>query len=219
MRPELMELVYPFIAQTLDLAQRLRQSPNGLDLPTEQTALVNLLGNEAELQRLSAVEQITVSPRKTERFLGVRYALVSWVDELFIVDSPWSQLWNERKLEGMIYRTNDRAWRFWEQAQLAMTQEATDALEVFYLCVMLGFRGEYREQPDLLNQWVVEARRRLVPPNGVQWSQPVGREPPSGAEPLRGANRLALMIVLACVLLLVVIPLATFWLVSRITQT
>jgi type VI secretion system protein ImpK len=119
----------------------------------------------------------------------------------------------------MIYRTNDRAWRFWEQARLAMAQEATDALEVFYLCVMLGFRGEYREQPDLLNQWVVEARRRLVPANGVQWTQPVSREPPSGAEPLRGASRLAQMLVFACALLLVVIPLVTFWLVSRITQT
>lgn len=217
MRPELMQQVYPFFVKALELAQQLRQSPNQLNLQTEQTALVNLLGSEFELQRLAPASNSVGSQAK--QFLGVRYALVCWVDELFIVDSPWSQLWNERKLEATIYRTNDRAWRFWDQAQMAMTQESNDALEVFYLCVMLGFRGEYREHSDLLNVWLTTARRRLIPANGVQWQQPIGQEPPSGALALRGANRFTMMVVLACGLLLLSIPLVTFWLINRLTQS
>ena len=73
------------------------------------------------------------------RFLGVRYGLTCWLDELFILYSPWERLWNERKLEASLYGTNDRAWRFWEQARLAESRAGSSALEVFYLCVILGF--------------------------------------------------------------------------------
>ena len=43
-----------------------------------------------------------------------------WLDELFILYSSWESAWNERKLEGSLYGSNDRAWRFWEQARIAL---------------------------------------------------------------------------------------------------
>src|SRR5947209_13972033 len=81
-------------------------------------------------------------------FLGVRYALACWLDELLILNSPWSAAWNERKLEAALYGTNDRAWKFWEQAELAAARPTTDALEGFFLCVVLGFRGELGLEPE-----------------------------------------------------------------------
>src|SRR5205807_5159764 len=80
-----------------------------------------------------------------DRFLGVRYALACWLDEFFILNTPWEKKWNERKLEVELYGTNDRAWKFWRQAELALALPQDDAVEAFFLCVMLGFRGQYRD--------------------------------------------------------------------------
>src|SRR5262249_56273100 len=54
-----------------------------------------------------------------QRFLGIRYALVCWLDELFIVGTRWSARWNERKLEVALYGTHDRGWRVLGQARPA----------------------------------------------------------------------------------------------------
>ena len=47
--------------------------------------------------------------------LDIRYAMVCWIDELFILNSVWGTQWNEQKLEVDLFGTNDRAWKFWEK--------------------------------------------------------------------------------------------------------
>src|SRR5262249_20850569 len=63
-------------------------------------------------------------------YLGIRYPLVCWLDELFIIDSPWNRDWSPRALEPALYETRDRAHLFWEQAAKASARSDTDALEV-----------------------------------------------------------------------------------------
>ncbi len=112
-------------------------------------------------------------------FLGVRYPLVCWLDELMIMyprsswptvppdeydHQPrlWTVKWNENSLEAALYGNKERAWRFWEQAQLAANRPGSgDVLEVFFWAVMLGFRGDMRESPDALKNWV-EATQRVI---------------------------------------------------------
>ena len=50
-------------------------------------------------------------------FLGIRYALTCWLDEM-LIEAGWRE-WDENKLESALYRTNIRYGNFWQQARLA----------------------------------------------------------------------------------------------------
>src|SRR5262245_36722888 len=83
--------------------------------------------------------------RGGEPFLGARYALACWLDEIFVLDTsgPWASRWESSMMEVALYGgSSQRGWRFWEQAKKAEARPGTDALEVFLWCVMLGFKGE-----------------------------------------------------------------------------
>jgi type VI secretion system protein ImpK len=94
-------------------------------------------------------------------FLGIRYVLTCWLDEV-LIEAGWRE-WDETKLEPALYRTNIRYSNFWSQARLAEAiPSGVDAQEAFLLCVLLGFRGEMGEQPEKLREWVSAARTRVT---------------------------------------------------------
>lgn len=140
------------------------------------------------------------------RYLGVGYALASWVDELFTLNSPVAGKWNERKFEVEFYETNDRAWRFWVQARMAAERATDDDLEVFYLCAVLGFRGEWIEDQTQLRAWLGSTRERLVKALRTEWVGPQPLEPPAHVPPRYGKSRLARMAVFAGLAVLVCVP-------------
>src|SRR5436309_10046794 len=98
MQEDLANLVHPILHYGLDLKQRLeRGEAPSLDL--EQAALKNLLGTELEAaqfpeyggdsnQSFGAAIEGRGMPAVPNTFLGARYALTCWLDELFIVHSP-----------------------------------------------------------------------------------------------------------------------------------
>lgn len=230
MQEDIAKLVYPIIHHGLHLRERLRRGEE-LDLAAEQAALKGLLMTDLEARRWvdfgdeSAPERGSggeasedFSRRDADRFLGIRYALVCWLDEFFILYSPWESAWNERKLEGELYGTNDRAWRFWEQAQLAATRPRADALEVFYLCVALGFRGELREQWDKLQSWNTTTRSRIAKIKEQEWPYPLDFEPPTFVPPHRGREQLQAMVLTGGIVLLLLIPVVAFFVVHRLGQ-
>jgi type VI secretion system protein ImpK len=153
-----------------------------------------------------------------EQFLGIRYALVCWLDELFTDEAPWGRKWNESKLEVELYGSNDRAWKFWSQARLAQARPATDCLEVFYLCFMLGFRGDLRDRPEELHKWVASAKHRLGRVTDMHWPLATEIEPATAVPPLRGRLRLRRMIAVSCVVLLFAIPALSFLAVHHLSQ-
>src|SRR5262249_41126050 len=144
----------------LELKERLERGerPN---FETEHAKLKGLLMGDGELRyqsdyagdsrdasQASNIRATQGAMRGTEPFLGTRYGLACWLDEIFIADSPWSAQWAEQTLEVALYGgASQRAWRFWEQARKAEVRPGTDALEAYLWCVMLGFRGE--PPPDL----------------------------------------------------------------------
>lgn len=221
MQEDVANLVHPIMSYGLALRDRLHagQRPT---LTTEQAALKGLLLSEREAERWPLFGGETgaaeISGAAADVFLGVRYALVCWLDELFVLDSPWQEQWNEFKLEMSLYRTNDRAWRFWEQARLAEMRPDTDALEVFYLCVMLGFQGELSEQPERLRDWTATAHARVAQVSGREWSAPPEVEPPTRVPPLRGRDRFERMVMAAGIGLLVLVPVLAFFVVRKIGQ-
>ena len=208
-------LVHPVFAYGLDLKNRLERG----DSPTieiEQAALKGLLLSEIESRRFAAyggdLDAKVDGPRGPggQAFLGIRYALTCWLDELFILDSAWSSAWNERKLEVAFYGTNDRAWKFWEQARIAEGRAGNDALEVFFLCVILGFRGELREEPERLQAWAAASRTQVARGYGQEWNYPAQLEPPSDVPPLQGLERLQRVARVAMVALLVLVPVLLY---------
>jgi type VI secretion system protein ImpK len=223
MRDEIANLVYPVLDHGMGLKDRLERGLSP-DFELEQMELKRLLGSEGDARRLSdyggesvighSVGVARSAQRGSDAFLGIRYALVCWLDELFVLDSAWSTEWNERKLEVALYGTNDRAWKFWEQARRAETQPGGDALEVFFLCVMLGFRGDLREDATKLQAWVAGTQIRVAKSQAQEWQVPPELQPPTNVPPLRGRDRLQRMVLIVGLVLLIVIPLTTFLLVT-----
>jgi type VI secretion system protein ImpK len=165
----------------------------------------------------TAIEGRPTTATAAGNYLGARYALTCWLDELFIVHSPWSSAWNERKLEVALYGSNDRAWRFWEQARLAEKRPTTDALEAYFLCVMLGFRGELGEDTDRLRAWCKSVQGRLTQ-MGEEWPHPPELDPPTNVPPLHGLDSFRSTLYWTCLLLLLFIPLATFLIMQQVTE-
>ena len=76
-----------------------------------------------------------------------KYAIVSWIDEMLTVETPWqgSEWWKNNSLEWECFKTQDRSEQFYLKAKEASGLRRKDALEVFYVCVVMGFRGLYRD--------------------------------------------------------------------------
>jgi type VI secretion system protein ImpK len=224
MREEIANLVYPVIQQGLLLRERLEQG-EPVDLNAEQARLRSLLLSEGESRKWVDYggERATASLADTgdgsaERFMGIRFALVCWLDELFVVSSSAADQWNERKLEGEIYGSNDRAWKFWRQAEAAVLRPTTDALEAYFLCVQLGFRGELRDEPEKLQSWVSATKSKVAKIKNQEWAYPLEFEPPTYVPPHHGRDQLQRMVFTGGIVLLCLIPVLAFLMVHRLGQ-
>ena len=222
MRQEIANLVHPILEYGIALRERLRRGEEP-SLDAEQGALLGLLQGEREARSLpdfggddpDAPARRTAASTETDAapFLGARYALVCWLDEIFVLDSTWGALWNEHKLESRLYGGNDRAWRFWDQARAAALR-SPDALEAYFLCVMLGFTGEFDADPVALGGWVAATRYQMQGSTAAGWRGVPGLEMPTHVAPLSGRDRLRRMLLVASVVLLAVVP-AVAWVLAR----
>lgn len=218
MQESIARLVHPVLGYGLRLKEQLDRG----EQPTfdiEQAALKGLLLSDVEARRWPDFGGDAPAGegrgRTGQGFLGIRYALACWLDELFIAGTPWSARWNERKLEVALYGSNDRAWKFWEQARMAEARASRDAVEVFFLCVMLGFRGEMAEDPGRLQAWAAAARAQMLRGKGEEWTPPPDLEAATPVPPLEGRDRLRRMLTVGGVVLLVVLPLLAMLLIRN----
>jgi hypothetical protein len=132
--------------------------------------------------------------RGAEPFLGARYALACWLDELFINETPWADRWREQTLEVALYGgSSQRAWRFWEQAKKAESRPGVEASAVYFWCATLGFRGD--PPADLQPaQWVEAVRKRLLAGSAADFPLPPERAAATNVPQLTGAARFATML-------------------------
>jgi type VI secretion system protein ImpK len=122
-----------------------------------------------------------------------KYALVSWIDDV-LIEAPWEGRgwWKENALEVEIFNTRLRNEQFYVKAKEASSLPQKDALEVFYVGVVLGFRGLYRD-PAVA---AALAEPRQLPADLETWAKQTsmaiqlgqGRPPLSDASrPIEGA--------------------------------
>jgi type VI secretion system protein ImpK len=191
MRPEVLKIVYPILNYGLRLKER-RERGEEPDLETEQTTLKGLL-NADEGRRFPEYWGDPDAARmgSPDAFLGIRYALACWLDEVLIDgQTRWGIEWDNKKLEQSLFMTQLRAVQVPLQARKAETQKGSDALEAFMLCVMLGFRGEWQLRLPELQDWVNANQARIAKNTKDQWPAPAALpEPPTFVPPLRGWER------------------------------
>lgn len=118
-------------------------------------------------------------PAQTLDYDLARCALVYWIDEMLTLHWGWPHAEEFRAvcLElhypdlkgvkepglGRRDRVVEGPYRFYEMAAEAKLRDETDALEAFWLCVALGFRGQFYIRRHLLEEWVRDAHDHIVP--------------------------------------------------------
>ena len=134
MKPTFAKNIDPFFLHVLELLERI--GANETPDPGEERARIRA--------RLDAAEQRI---GQTDEWQLAKYAIVAWVDEM-LIEAPWdgaADWWREQPLEFEIFRSAIAFSGFYEKAEQASQLLRKDALEVFYICVVLGFRGMYKD--------------------------------------------------------------------------
>jgi type VI secretion system protein ImpK len=131
MTPNFAQAVDPIFLYVLALLDRI--SKDAKPKPQEERARIRALIDEAEARLGSGTE-----------WELAKYGIVSWIDEM-LVDAYWDgrEWWSNNVLEIELFNTRECNEKFYVKAQQASTVSGRDALEVFYVCVILGFRGLY----------------------------------------------------------------------------
>jgi type VI secretion system protein ImpK len=155
------------------------------------------------------------SGKEDQALQGIRYALTCWLDELFTSYSPWSNAWAAQRLEASLYGTDDRSWKFWEHARQALDRPGSDALEVYFLCVMLGFRGELAQSPDNLRSWLTASQARLANQARTAGGPPAESHVSTHVPPLRGREIMQRMVFVCGMTMVVLIPFIVFFMAGH----
>jgi type IV/VI secretion system ImpK/VasF family protein len=181
MRKEIADFVFPVLRAAIEYKEGLRTNESVwrsrfgecqkkmlalLLAPVPDSLRLDVLGDPRLVDAGAANPQVG--------FLGLRYALACWLDDIFILDSVWNDQWNANKMEYSLYKLNKRNTEFWEQAQRSQTRPTRDALEVYYLCVMFGFRGKMFEKPVELNAWRDSVQTQITEPEAREYVAPQG---------------------------------------------
>ena len=158
MTPRFAHAVDPIFSYVLDLLDRIHRHEH--PSPQEQRLVIRGLLEQAE----------AILGTGTDWELA-RYAIISWIDEL-LVDSPWegADWWSNNVLEMEQFNTRACFEQFYVRAREASKLPQRDALEVFYVCMMLGFRGLYRDPQ--LQQSFIEANG--LPLELEDWARQTG---------------------------------------------
>ena len=190
MTPKFAQAVDPIFLHVLRLLERVSSGEN--PSPQDERLGIRALIDQAEA--------IVGAGQEWEL---AKYALVSWIDEV-LLEIPWDgrDWWGNNVLEVELFNTRLCNEQFYVRAQEASSLSRRDALEVFYVCVVLGFRGLYRE-PELA---YMLTQSHGLPPDLETWAKQVslairlgqGRKPLAGpvreiygAPPLRAKPRVA----------------------------
>jgi type VI secretion system protein ImpK len=172
-----------------------------------------LPGQDVRLTATKHIDQAEVQLGDRADWKLAKYALTAWVDEV-LIDSPWEgrTWWEQHRLEFQYFRTADAFTVFYEQAKKAAALPRKDALETYYVCVVLGFRGVYgdpngiqhaeeAELPSSLEEWARQVSMSIEleqdRPPLLQQGQPGPGAPPLDGKYLLIGSVLFFVVLLA----------------------
>jgi type VI secretion system protein ImpK len=157
--------------------------------------------------------------------LFAKYALIAWIDSELSVVREWDgrDWWLQNSLEVDYHGQGLANHEFYARAKEAGTLAGRDALEVFYICVVLGFRGFYEtantedrlrfirdlELPPDMKSWT----KRTAQAIRLQQDRPTISDtsrPADVAPPLDGKQTLLGTAVMFAIIAAVCLPLIYF---------
>lgn len=175
MTPEFAKAVDPVLVHVLKLLDRVE-------------ALAFVDANDERAQIRGYLDRAEGALGDSKDWKLTKYALVSWIDEM-LIDSEWSgqSEWTERPLEREFFGGRNAATEFFKKAEDAATLRNKNALEVYYLCVVLGFQGVYGKAE--LKSFLQEG----LPADIATWARKTGRaiQLGQGRPPIAEAPRVA----------------------------
>lgn len=159
---------------------------------------------------------------QTEEWKLSKYAICGWIDSR-LIELSWqeSNWWKDNCLEKKFFGTRDAHEDFFKKAVEAGAFPNKNALEVYYLAVVLGFRGFYTNSdlsysrkmaqklqvPDTIEVWCRDVVRTLHLRQGRPQIPSIIQTGDS-AKPLNGRSNLLLYAMLST--LLVALTIACF---------
>jgi type VI secretion system protein ImpK len=156
MSPEFAKAVDPVFLYVFRLIDQINEGAQ----PSQEEERVRIRG---------MLDQAGAVLGQTQDWELAKYALASWIDEMLIVETPWrgSEWWKNNSLEWEYFNSQDCSEQFYLKAKVASTLRRKDALEVFYVCVVMGFRGMYRDP----QRAAAMSESYQLPPNLDTWAR------------------------------------------------
>lgn len=144
-------------APTLDLLLRLRAKPETLSIELRP----------AFEKMLEEMDKEAAARRYREAHMGdVKFALVVFIDETVLElskETPLYAEWESGKLQHKYLRTGDGAEEFDRRLNRLLKDPDAEAgvIEVYYVCLLLGYKGDYFFE-DELKRVIERAAERLT---------------------------------------------------------
>ncbi len=137
------------------LILQLRSSSHFSDAETLRSNLLQVLNEcEQNARRSGSVQDAE----------DAKFALVAFVDET-VLSSDWSMksVWMSKPLQLQLYSRFDAGEQFFERMEpILQNPSRLEVLEVYYLCLTLGFKGRYQlVEQDKLRARIDAARNAL----------------------------------------------------------
>lgn len=159
-----------------------------------------------------------------------KYALITWIDSELGVVREWEgrEWWQANALQFDYHHEGIANHEFYRRAQEAAQLANKDALEVFYICVVLGFRGFYENASADDRIRIIEALQ--LPPDLRSWAKRTAQairlqqdrtniqdasRPADFAPPLDGKQTLLGTAVLLAIIAAVCLPLILFYIQNQ----
>ncbi len=190
MTTPIINLAEPFFLKVLTLVNQPASAAD--QLPQLQRQLT------ADLQAIEQKVVSGISSVSSGEWQSLKRVLIYWADEVLTTHVPD---WQNYVLEQEYYGEKNRAWKFYVEGEQCVPTGSSEAAELFYLAVVLGFTGDiegafkYELSKELpgkksdLNEarryWAAQLQRRIRHESAGD----IQGEPLEGnVEPLSGAG-------------------------------
>ncbi len=201
MRPDFAKAVDPIFLATLHFIERIER--NDRPIAADERATL-----------LRKIDDAEIILGNTQEWQLAKYALCAWIDAL-LIEAPWNGQgwWKDNCLEKKYFGRRDAHDAFFPRAVEAAGLGRKDALEVYYLAVVLGFRGFYADNdasykasmisahrlPDSVEAWCRSTARSLQLRQGRP-EIPEAIQAGGSAKPLGGKSALAIFSMISVIL-------------------
>lgn len=203
----------------LTVSNRLRSTLEHSDIPNLQRQLVDEI---KQFEQTAKNKQIA-----SEQILPARYLLCTMLDEI-VLNAPWgaNSLWSQHSLLSQFHNETGGGEKSFSVLQRMLEAPAPhlEVLELFYICISLGFQGKFKLDPrgrenleqisNTLYQTIRNYRQEFEPDLSPHWQSQV-----AGKRSLM--QYIPLWVVASCVMVVLLVAFSGFrvWLYQSTEPT